>query len=215
MKDYQPGTYTVIVADGTFPQHEIPLRFLENAKRIVCCDGSTQSLVLAGLKPDAIVGDLDSLSDDLVKLFADRIFPDKNQDTNDLTKAVSWCSGKGYNDIVIIGATGKREDHTIGNISLLAEYVREMNVIMVTDTGILLPFLKSSTISSFQGQQVSIFSIDPETKVTSVGLRYPLSGTKIKNWWFATLNESLGDKFSLEFDGRLIIYLKFAFTEAK
>jgi thiamine pyrophosphokinase len=115
----------------------------------------------------------------------------------------------GYKEVVIIGATGKREDHTIGNISLLSEYVREMNVIMVTDTGIIIPFLKSSTISSFPGQQVSIFSIDPETKVTSQGLRYPLSGTKIKNWWFATLNEALGETFSLEFSGRLIVYLKF------
>jgi thiamine pyrophosphokinase len=210
MKDFQPGTYTVIVADGSFPQHEIPLRYLENAKRIVCCDGSARSLVLTGLKPDAITGDMDSLSDDLVKMFSDRIFPDKNQDTNDLTKAVSWCSGKGYKDIVIVGGTGKREDHTIGNISLLAEYVREMNVVMVTDTGILLPLLKSSAISSFPGQQVSVFSIDPETEVTSIGLRYPLSGTKIKNWWYATLNEALGDTFSLEFSGRLIVYLKFA-----
>jgi thiamine pyrophosphokinase len=210
MNKFEPGSYTVIVADGTFPQHEIPLGYLENAKRIVCCDGSTQSLVLAGLKPDAIVGDLDSLSDDLATMFADRIFHDRNQDTNDLTKAVSWCSEMGYKEIVIVGATGKREDHTIGNISLLAEYITEMNIIMVTDTGILIPYLKSATISSFPGQQVSIFSIDPETRVTSLGLRYPLSGTKIKNWWVATLNESLGDNFSLEFDGRLIIYLKFA-----
>jgi len=210
MNDFEPGLYTVIVADGTFPQHEIPLGYLKNANKIVCCDGSTQNLVLTGLIPDAIVGDMDSLSDDLAIMFADRICPDRNQDTNDLTKAVSWCSEMAYKNVVIVGATGKREDHTIGNISLLAEYIREMNVIMVTDTGILIPFLKSSTISSFPGQQVSIFSIDPETKVTSHGLRYPLSGTKIKNWWFATLNESLGDEFSLDFDGRLIIYLKFA-----
>ena len=117
----------------------------------------------------------------------------------------------GYKDIVIIGATGKREDHTLGNISLLAEYVQEMNVIMVTDTGILRPFLKSTSVSSFPGQQVSIFSIDTETEVTSHGLRYPLNRTKITNWWFATLNESLGDSFSLEFTrGRIIVYLKFS-----
>jgi thiamine pyrophosphokinase len=210
MNDFQTGSYTVIVADGSFPQHEIPLGYLRNAQRIVCCDGSTQNLVLTGLKPDAIVGDMDSLTGDLAKMYADRIFPDMNQDTNDLTKAVSWCSDMGYKDIVIVGATGKREDHTIGNISLLAEYVRTMNVIMVTDTGILQPFLKSCTISSFPGQQVSIFSIDPETKVTSMGLRYPLSGTKIGNWWCATLNEALGNTISLEFSGRLIAYCKFA-----
>jgi len=209
MNDFKSKTYTVIVADGTFPHHEIPLRYLINAERIVCCDGGTESLLLYGMLPDAILGDLDSLNDELISRFADRIFSDENQDTNDLTKAVLWCSEMGYKDIVIIGATGKREDHTIGNISLLAEYVKDVSVIMVTDTGILRPLLKSSEISSFPGQQVSIFSIDPETEVTSHGLLYPLKRTKIKNWWFATLNESLGESFSLEFNGRLIVYLKF------
>ena len=209
MSDFQPGSYTVIVADGTFPTHNIPLGYLKNAKRIICCDGSAQNLLLTGMQPDAIVGDMDSLNDELANRFADRIYLDENQDTNDLTKAVSWCSDMGYKDIVIVGATGKREDHTLGNISLLAEYVRSVNVIMVTETGILRPLLKSSAISCFAGQQVSIFSIDPETEVTSFGLRYPLNKTKILNWWFATLNESLGDSFSLEFNGRLIVYMKF------
>ena len=209
MIDFQIEPYTVIVADGTFPTHEIPIGYLRNAKRIVCCDGSAQSLIEYGMQPDAIVGDLDSLDDELVTRYADRIFLDENQDTNDLTKAVSWCSEMGYKDIIIVGATGKREDHTIGNISLLAEYIRDLNVLMVTDTGIFRPYLKSSVIDSFPGQQISIFSIDPETEVTSKGLRYPLSGTRIRNWWFATLNESLEDKFYLEFEGRIIVYLKF------
>jgi thiamine pyrophosphokinase len=210
MNDIQFESYTVIVADGIFPQHEIPLGYLKNAKRIICCDGSVQNLILAGMQPDAIVGDMDSLSDDLANRFADRIYRDENQGTNDLTKAVIWCSEMGYKEIVIVGATGKREDHTLGNISLLAEYKKSVNIIMVTDTGILRPLLKSSEIPSFPGQQVSIFSIDPDTEVTSNGLRYPLSNSKMTNWWFATLNEALGDSFSLEFnDGRVIVYLKF------
>jgi thiamine pyrophosphokinase len=98
----------------------------------------------------------------------------------------------------------------LGNVSLLADYIKEVNVIMVTDTGIFRPLLKGSVISSFPGQQVSIFSINPGTEVTSHGLRYPLTRSKITNWWFATLNEALEDSFSLEFSaGRLIVYLKF------
>src|SRR5664279_900634 len=207
MNVFQPGSYTAIVADGTFPQHEVPLNYLKNAKRVVCCDGSASSLVLAGLEPDAIVGDMDSLSEELAIRYADRIFMDESQDTNDLTKVVVWCRENSYRDIVIVGATGKREDHTLGNISLLTEYSKDMNVIMVTDTGILRPFLSDAEIESFPGQQVSIFSIDPEMEVTSNGLKYPLTKTKITNWWFATLNEALGNSFSLEFSGRLIVCL--------
>jgi thiamine pyrophosphokinase len=201
---------TVIVADGSFPEHHIPLGYLKKANRIVCCDGSAENLLKAGYIPEAIIGDMDSLSKETAARFHDRLFSDSNQDSNDLTKAVCWCSERGYTEIVIVGATGKREDHSIGNISLLTEYVKYVKVIMVTDTGILLPSLKGSEISSFPGQQVSIFSIDPETEITSKGLKYPLENIKLKNWWVATLNESLEDSFSLEFNhGRVIVYLKF------
>jgi thiamine pyrophosphokinase len=201
---------TVILADGSFPSHEIPLGYLRNAGRIICCDGSAEALVNAGLVPDAIVGDLDSLKKAIAKRFSDRLFRDKGQETNDLTKAVKWCAERGYGEIVIVGATGKREDHTIGNISLLAEYVKDMEVIMVTDTGILLPFTTGCKVSSFPGQQVSVFSVDTETEITSKGLKYPLTKRKLKNWWTATLNEAVGTSFTLEFTGGpVIVYLEF------
>ena len=201
---------TIVVADGSFPEHNIPIGYLKEASRIICCDGSAERLVIAGYTPDAIVGDMDSLSEDLKNRFADRLFPDESQDTNDLTKAVMWCRKMNYRDIIILGGTGKREDHTLGNISLLAEYAENVNIRMITDTGIFIPFLHSCNVSSFRGQQVSIFSIDPETEISSGGLKYPLIRLKIRNWWVATLNEALGDNFSLEFrSGRVIVYLKF------
>ncbi len=201
---------TVVVADGSFPVHEIPLGYLRDADVIVCCDGGTGSLVNCGMVPDAIVGDMDSLSEDLTVRFADRIYVDKTQETNDLTKAIMWCHNSGYNDIVIVGATGKREDHTVGNISLLAEYSKYVNVMMVTDTGIFMPYHGSSIISASPGQQVSVFSIKPETEITSVGLKYALNKRKLGNWWEATLNESLGDYFELRFTvGPVLVFLKF------
>lgn len=205
-----PRNRTVIVADGTFPVHSIPLSYIQNAKRIICCDGSAENLVKAGFIPFAIVGDMDSLSNDLAIRFADRIFRNDEQETNDLTKAVNWCKSKGYEDLVIVGATGKREDHTIGNISLLAEYIRITNVIMVTDTGFFIPVMGSTTLQSFPGQQISLFSIDINTEITLSGLKYPLKKARIGNWWQATLNEAVGENFSLEFtEGRLIVYFKF------
>ncbi len=201
---------TVIVADGTFPTHRIPITYLKNAQRVICCDGSAEKLVRAGYIPDAIVGDMDSLSKDTADRFNDRLYADKSQETNDLTKAVSWCNERGYKDLVIIGATGKREDHTIANISLLTEYAENNNIIMVTDTGIFTPMLESHETSSFPGQQISIFSIDSETEISSTGLRYPLVKKKLSNWWSATLNEAVGKNFTLEFSkGKVVVYLQF------
>ena len=200
----------VILADGSFPVHQVPLEVLNNAEVIVCCDGSASALTAHGLTPSAIVGDMDSISPELKNRFADRIFIDTGQETNDLTKAVEWSVNAGFNDLEILGAGGKREDHTIGNISLLAEYARIAKVRMITDSGVFIPMLKSGDIESQPGQQVSIFSIDPVTEITSSGLVYPLLKRKLTNWWQGTLNEAEGNRFDLRFEsGTLIIFLKF------
>lgn len=210
MRESPDVNTTIIVADGDFPVHEIPLGYLKNAGRIICCDGGAENLIKAGFIPDAIVGDMDSLDISIAGRFHDRIFRNADQETNDLTKAVSWCSDRGYKDLVILGATGGREDHTIGNISLLAEYALTLNVRMATDTGMLLPLMRSSVVPSFPGQQVSIFSLNPLNEITTHGLKYPLLRKRIDNWWVATLNEAEGENFDLEFgEGRIIVYLKF------
>ncbi len=201
---------TVILADGSFPRHEIPLGYLRSADRVVCCDGSSGDLVRHGFEPFAIIGDLDSIEKEIAAKYTDRIFQDKNEEINDLTKAFNWCIERDYRDIAIIGATGKREDHTIGNISLLVEYAGRSDVKMITDTGILLPVLESCSITAFPGQQISVFSIDPETEVSSEGLKYRLEKFKLRNWWRATLNEASGNTFRLAFTGGpLIVYLKY------
>lgn len=201
---------TVILADGSFPVHQIPVGLLRNAKKVICCDGSVKNLLEAGMEPSAIVGDLDSVSEEVSERYRNIIYPDYDQETNDLTKAFRWCCERGFRKIAITGATGKREDHTIGNISLLAEYVKEAYVIMVTDTGIFTPFSGSCRIDSFKGQQVSVFSVNPETKITSSGLKYKLKDLKLRNWWMGTLNESDGDFFELKFNGGpVIVFQKF------
>jgi len=200
----------VVLADGSFPAHEIPLEYLRNAGHIICCDGSARSLVEAGFEPEAVVGDLDSLDSGLLNRFYDRLVRDDDQETNDLTKAVRWCREKGYDEVVILGATGKREDHTLGNISLLAEYAIYIKVSMVTDTGIFVPLHSSMSLDSFPGQQISVFSLNPLTEVSSHGLRYEMDRLKLHSWWRATLNEAEGDSFEILFSGGpVIVYLKF------
>ena len=201
---------TVILADGSFPQNQVPIGLLRDAKRIICCDGSVKNLLEAGLEPFAIVGDLDTVTEEIFLRYRNILYRDSDQDTNDLTKAFRWCCERGYREISILGATGKREDHTLGNVSLLAEYVRDAYIIMVTDTGIFTPFMKSCKIESFPGQQVSIFSVNPETRITSSGLKYKLESLKLQNWWRGTLNEATGNSFELMFEtGPIIVYQKF------
>ena len=201
---------TVVLAHGDFPTHEIPLSFLHTAKRIICCDGSVIDLLKAGLKPDYIVGDLDSLSEELKEHYKDILQYNPDQETNDLSKAVKFCTENRWKEITILGATGKREDHSLGNISLLADYTKTAQVQLLTDYGVFVPILSSTCFESFKGQQVSIFSLTPETLITTQNLRYPIHKRRLQSWWQGTLNESNGNSFEIKIDrGKVLIFREY------
>ncbi len=201
---------TIILANGTYPTNDVPLKHLREADFIVCCDGAAEKLVAHDMEPGIIIGDLDSVSPALKKRYEKVLVQDSDQETNDLTKAVNWCINAGIKEVTILGATGIREDHTLGNISLLAGYSGRIDAVMLTDTGSFRVYDRSVTVSSHAGQQVSLFSIDPSLKVTSTGLKYPLSNLTLHSWWRGTLNEAAGDRFSLDFKGgQVIVFLQF------
>ncbi len=200
----------VILCDGSFPNHAVPLSVLTNAHEIICCDGAADKLIEFGMEPTFIVGDIDSVSEETKKNYAERIVLNTDQETNDQTKAVEFVLSRGAKEVIILGATGKREDHTIGNISLLLNYAEKLNVISISNSGIFRPVLYSQSLPSFKRQQVSIFSLGIPAAITSKNLKYPLKNTTLSSWWMGTLNECMGDSFSLEFaTGKLIVFQKF------
>jgi thiamine pyrophosphokinase len=201
MKPLLQNLETIVLADGAFPTHAIPLSFLNKAKQIICCDGATKSLLQYGLEPTYIVGDMDTLSDDLKKKYASIIFYDSNQDNNDLTKAICFCIKNGWDEVTILGATGNREDHSLGNLSLLADYGQVIRVQLLTDYGVFTPQYLSTVYESYKGQQVSLFSLTANTKITTKGLLYPIVDRCLISWWDGTLNESAGDNFEIITEG--------------
>ncbi|MCF0234390.1 MAG: thiamine diphosphokinase, partial [Thermoguttaceae bacterium] len=106
---------TVILADGDFPTSPAALKIFEEAEYLCCCDGATAKALAADRIPDAIVGDLDSLSPELRERFADRTHQITEQETNDLSKAFYYCASIERFDVDILGAVGRREDHMLGN----------------------------------------------------------------------------------------------------
>jgi thiamine pyrophosphokinase len=198
---------TVVLADGSFPGHAIPLSFLQKADRIICCDGAVENLLKYGLEPDYIVGDLDSISEALKERFSSSLFQSSDQETNDLTKSVRFCSEHCWDEITILGASGKREDHTLGNLSLLADYAEKIKVQLLTDYGVFVPQLESASYESYPGQQVSIFSFSPATLLTAHRLVYPLKNRALTSWWQGTLNEAEADFFTIEMtQGKILIF---------
>ncbi len=200
----------MVFANGGIPTHEIALACLRNARRIIACDGAITKLEALGFAPHAIIGDLDSISPAHKSRYSSMLQHVPDQMTNDLTKAVVFARKNNWQHITILGATGEREDHTLANIALLAQYAPFGTVQMVTDHGVFVPIDASAQFSSFPKQQVSIFSLQPETPLTFRNLRYPIESAPLRHWWEGTLNEALADNFGIHFDkGSVVVYRVF------
>lgn len=214
----------VVLADGNYPAAAYPLQLLQTADIVICCDASV--LKLKGRRPDYIVGDMDTLDEVHKEEYKDIIIHSSCQETNDQTKAFSFALGLvpegSCADIHILGNTGGREDHTLGNISLLMEYTSRVGDVIapfnnrmhegiyadiVTDHGIFTPHYDSFTSSCRKGQQISIISFDKTLRIKSKGLLYPTDDAVFEFWWRGTLNEAAEESFSLEFSHKAPLLL--------
>lgn len=212
-------TRAVILANGDFPTHAMPLTALCEASVIVCCDAAITHLIdhaatTTEKQQIQIVGDGDSLPKAIRDNLPYPVFNESEQEHNDLTKAMRWllANTDAPLNISILGATGLREDHTLGNISLLMEYYEMLqrqrhgsSIAMISDYGTFTPFHGDRTFDTFPNQQVSIFTLTPDIPVTLHGLQYPLHQQRLTRWWQGSLNNALADTFSVS-GGDMIVY---------
>ncbi len=198
----------VVLANGLFPRATQGLDVLKAADQRICCDGAADKLLAYGLTPHVIIGDLDSVSKKIREQYASLLIHSDDQHSNDLTKAVHYCIEKGYPSLSILGATGLREDHTLGNISLMIEYFPRIEVRIISDFGMFFLVQSGEEVQSYAGEKISFFSIDNRICVTSKGLKYHLSELQLSNWYAATLNEAMVESFSLHYESDLplIVY---------
>ena len=205
---------TAILANGDFPREGgVAWNILANAERVVACDGAADAYFAHFQKyPALIVGDLDSFSPSPSSAGASspscggaflRRIPE--QDTNDLAKAVMVCRENGWTAPVILGATGKRDDHTLGNIMRAFDFGLEI----VTDYGRFVPITTSAKFEVKPGSPISIFAPDPTTRATSRGLEWPLDNVIFQNLYCATLNRATGSIVEITADKMIFAYLPF------
>lgn len=212
------GKSIVILCDGVFPKTEYPRYLMRMADFIICCDGSLvkflrNSKAIFGEErlPDLVIGDMDTLSMKMQKRYAHIIRKEEEQEHNDLTKAVRWVVNniEDIEYIYILGATGGRPEHTVGNAGLLMEYTRMFDLegrgIMmesVSDFGTMFAVTDTVSLDCGEGRQISIFSPDNTLKISSEGLAWPTDEVVFDNWWKATLNRASQDTVKLTFSHR-------------
>lgn len=191
---------TVILAAGAFPKREgLAWQTLVSAGRVVACDGAANAYRRHFRKwPDVVIGDLDSIGKNCpvaVKV--------ADQETNDLTKAIGFCRAKGWNDLVIVGATGLREDHAIGNVFRALD----AQVPVITDCGVFHPVCGKARFRAKKGTPVSVFAPDPKTRMTSQGLAWKLDDIRFDNLYVATLNRTSATAFSVTSTRPVFVYI--------
>ena len=211
----------VIIGGGDFPRKPYPRELIRRADIIVCCDGNALKAFLRNReaifgndnrRPDAIVGDMDSMTPRLAKEYSHLLIKIEEQDDNDQTKALHHILDH-YPDvdtIHILAATGKREDHTIGNLGLLMEYAREGSLPqldMVSDYSTAFVVTDSCDLILGRGRRISLFSPDNSLKLKSKGLVWPTDNVIFDNWWPATLNRTDDDTIHLDFSHKSLVLI--------
>lgn len=215
----------VIIGGGDFPRKPYPRELIRRADIIVCCDGNALKAFLRNReaifgndnrRPDAIVGDMDSMSPKLAKEYSNLLVKIEEQDDNDQTKALHHILDH-YPDvdtIHILAATGKREDHTVGNLGLLMEYARTLpscqslpQIDMISDYTTAFVVTDSCDLILGRGRKISLFSPDNSLKLKSKGLVWPTDNVIFDNWWPATLNRTDDDTIHLDFSHKSLVLI--------
>ena len=141
---------------------------LANDALVIGADGGGERLLTAGIEPDVVVGDLDSLSAVAQKQFSDRLVRDSAPDSSDLEKAVAWARTEGADDIVVIGWSGGRLDHTLAALALAFEGVQ-----LHDDRFLVTAVAGSAEITAQPGTLFSLMAL-PEAVVSVGGARWNL-----------------------------------------
>jgi thiamine pyrophosphokinase len=115
----------IIFANGELPDLTQARALLRAGDTVICADGGTRHVLALGVRPDLIIGDLDSADAEAIQKFRDdgviiETHPrDKNE--TDLELAINRAIVMDPERLVIVAALGGRLDQTLANITLLAD----------------------------------------------------------------------------------------------
>jgi thiamine pyrophosphokinase len=165
----------VILANGLPPKKELLLNQLKEEAFLICADGGANTAAKLGLRPDLIIGDLDSILASTVRTFSKiRTRRMGDQNSTDLEKALAWAVRGGYTDIVVMGATGGRLDHLTGNLSALGKFARKARVAFVDNFGELSAVGSELVLDVPAGTTVSLIPLSRCEGIVTSGLKWEL-----------------------------------------
>lgn len=207
------GSDALIVCDGQIPDKNILDTILIERKTLIACDGAGHHLIHAQIIPDIIIGDLDSLDISVTDTLEKKpeIIKDVDQETNDLEKALIEVEKRGYERILIGGATGKRIDHTLKNLSVLLKWNQRFDkLLLLDDYGITFITPNKIVADLPQGIVISLMPLNGAVyPINSKGLAWELSDYRLEaGSQDGSSNYSVADRIHIEYtNGALLLFI--------
>ena len=172
----------IILANGQPPSKKVFNFFSRNDyNTLICADGGANTAAKLGLIPDYIIGDLDSISPNVYDYFFDRceIIQLKRQSDTDVEKCLKYAVKKKFDDVILLGSTGDRLDHSFCNIGIVLKYFDRINIKIIHKKSLLSAYTGNVTLKTIPNEIISIYGIDSKTRITSTGLKYQLKNISL------------------------------------
>lgn len=174
---------------------------------IICAtDGAYQYLKDNNIIPDFICGDFDSL-ENIPKTID--VFHTPNQDFTDFDKTLQILFDKGFFSVDIFGASGKEQDHFLGNLSTAIQWKEKLKLTFFDNHSRYFLAAKSIEISNCKNKIISLIPLPKATNITTKGLEYPLNNEDlIFGKRIGTRNKGIQDIVNITFKkGNLFIFI--------
>ena len=147
------------------------------ADPLLAADGGANHLARLGLRPTAVIGDLDSISEQTrAWLGEERMVHRPDQDRTDLEKALEYALGHlEVTEAVVLAALGGRTDHDLGNLGLLARLAMGERLVFESEDETVLAVAGQASLAALPGESWSFWTFDPSIRVTIEGVRWPVT----------------------------------------
>lgn len=174
----------VIVSGGEPPRKIDLVTHTKDAALVIAVDGAADLFDRWGLTPHCIVGDMDTADSNSVSRLKDlgaAVFKlPKEKNETDTQAAFEYALNAGADDIVMLGATGRRFDHAMGNVAMLVRAARVGAACrIIDDVNEMWAATGEHDIIGRIGQTVSILPLTGDLTVTATNLLYPLENLKL------------------------------------
>lgn len=206
----------LIVGGGTSPSVTLLKKQYQDADIVIAADSGANHLIAAGLLPQIVIGDMDSISVDTLKNLQEHqsvemIRHQVMKDETDMDLCMRTAVLRGATEIVLLAATGSRWDHSLGNMMLMVHFIQAgIQVSMMNDHNLAYSTMKSISVGQYADRYLSLIAITPEVRNLRIsGVAYPLNGHHLQLGSALCLsNQITSESAEISFDsGILMVFL--------